>query len=264
MRRALRAGVVAGLLTTALALTPSRAHAQDAADPVEQAWRRGNEAYLRGEYDKARAAYEQLRQFGVTSADLEYNLGVTQFRRGALGPAVWAFERALLLSPEDEDARFNLAHVRRTLATRFEDKLPGADREPLWARVATWVSPGLLSGTFLVLYTGAFALLWFRRRAAPENRPVVTAGAAVTAGGALLLGLLLLGRVTLDRTPFAIVLPDVVAVKEAADRNYRTSFQVHAGLRVRVVDGISEPGWVRVRLANGLEGWVRTDEVGLL
>ena len=80
--------------------------------------------------------------------------------------------------------------------------------------------------------------------------------------GALLAGILLLGRMNLDRIPFGIVLPDVVAVKEGADAAYRTSFEVHAGLRVRLLD--RDQDWVRVRLANGLEGWLRAEDVGRL
>jgi SH3-like domain-containing protein len=51
-----------------------------------------------------------------------------------------------------------------------------------------------------------------------------------------------------------------VAVKEGADASYRTSFAVHAGLKVRLVERDQE--WVRIRLANGLEGWVQGTSVG--
>jgi uncharacterized protein YgiM (DUF1202 family) len=71
-----------------------------------------------------------------------------------------------------------------------------------------------------------------------------------------------LGRVQLDRIPTGIVLPDTVAVKEGADNQFRTSFSVHGGLRVRVLE--REHDWVRVRLANGLEGFLRAEDVGLL
>ncbi len=82
-------------------------------------------------------------------------------------------------------------------------------------------------------------------------------GAAV-----LLSGALLVGRVALDRVPYGVVLPDAVAVKEGADANYRTSFNLHAGLRVRLLD--RDQDWLRVRLANGLEGWVGEKDVGRL
>jgi SH3-like domain-containing protein len=59
-----------------------------------------------------------------------------------------------------------------------------------------------------------------------------------------------------------VVLPDNVSVKEGADPNYRTTFAVHSGLRVRLLE--REQDWVRIRLANGLEGWVRDQDVGPL
>ena len=42
-------------------------------------------------------------------------LGSAQFRRNALGPAIWAFERALVLDPADDDARYNLERAQRNL-----------------------------------------------------------------------------------------------------------------------------------------------------
>jgi SH3-like domain-containing protein len=97
---------------------------------------------------------------------------------------------------------------------------------------------------------------------AEDSRLAVTTAAAVLGSAALLAGLLLLGRMNLDRIPYAIVLPDTVAVKEGADTNFRTSFEVHGGLRVRVLD--RDQDWVRVRLANGLEGFVHIEDLGLL
>jgi uncharacterized protein YgiM (DUF1202 family) len=115
---------------------------------------------------------------------------------------------------------------------------------------------------FLLLYLGCFALLFLWRRARAESRAVLGAGAALTGVAAGLAGLLLVGRVALDRIPFAVVLPDVTAVKEGADPNYRTSFSVHAGLRVRLLE--RDQDWLHIRLANGLEGWVRDQDVGRL
>jgi SH3-like domain-containing protein len=88
------------------------------------------------------------------------------------------------------------------------------------------------------------------------------AGAAVLGAAALLTGALLFGRARLDRLPFGVVLPDAVAVKDGADDNYRTTFEVHAGLRVRLIE--HDQDWVRVRLGNGLEGWVRGQDLGRL
>jgi tetratricopeptide (TPR) repeat protein len=232
------------------------------ADTLDEAWKRGNEAHLRGDYAAAAAAYEQLDKQQVVSADLYYNLGVTYFRLGRLGRASWAFERALVVAPDDEDARFNLTQSRKLADQRAHDKLEGSEREALWIRVVTYVSPSTVVWFFCGLYLGCFALIFARRRMAEDSRVAVTTGAAILGMGALLAGLLVLGRMNLDRIPFAVVLPDTVAVKEGADNNFRTSFEVHSGLRVRVLE--RDQDWLRVRLANGLEGFVRAEDIGLL
>src|SRR5580704_11054918 len=96
--------VVFGLAGLALALAPRPARA----DRLDEAWKRGNDAYLHGDYDAAVAAYEELDREDVVSPDLFFNLGDAYFKKGALGPAIWAFERAGALEPDDEDVRFNL------------------------------------------------------------------------------------------------------------------------------------------------------------
>lgn len=254
MRRLLLAAAMVALIIAG----PSPAHA----DFLDQAWKRGNDAFLRGDYSDAAAAYEQLDRQHAVSADLYYNLGVTYFRLGRLGPAIWAFERALVIAPDDDDARFNLTQARKLAGQRARDKLEGAEREPLWTRVVTYFSPSTEVWMFCGLYVGCFVLLFVRRRASEDSRLAVTTAAAVLGGAALLSGILLLGRLELERIPYAVILPDTVTVKEGADATFRTSFEVHAGLRVRVLD--REQDWLRVRLANGLEGFVRAEALGLL
>ena len=261
MRRALALAAVVLIAT----LAAGRARA----DRLDEAWRRGNEAYLHGDYAGAVAAYEEVNRQGAASADVAFNLGDAYFHKGALGPSIWSFERALALDPNDDDARYNLDKARKVAARRARDREAGAagpagsegeDKDPLWMRVVGGVAPSTATWSFVVLYLGFFAALIARRGARSEWRPALNAGASVLAAGALLTGALLAGRVHLDRIPFGVLLPDQVAVKEGADTSYRTSFDAHAGVRVRIVD--HDQDWLRVRLANGLEGWVRSQDLG--
>ena len=251
-----RAVTALALAVLAVAVAPGRARA----DRLDEAWRRGNEAYLHGDYAAAVAAYEEVNRQGIASADLAFNLGAAYFRKGAVGPAIWSFERALALDPGDEDARFNLDRARKVAARRAHDRMEGEDREPAWMRMAGGLSAGTVTWTFVALYVAFFVFLFGRRWARAESRPALTAITAVLAAGAVLAAVLLAGRVHLDRIPFGVVLPDEIAVKEGADTNFRTSFDAHAGLRVRIVD--HDQDWLRVRLANGLEGWVKAQEIG--
>ncbi|HEY2902700.1 MAG TPA: hypothetical protein VGL59_19105 [Polyangia bacterium] len=250
---------IGALLAAALLATAS---APARADRLDEAWKRGNEAYLHGDYAAAVVAYQSLDREGVVSRDLYFNLGDAFFRLGKLGPAIWSFERAAALDSDDEDARYNLEQARKAVARKTLDRIEGADREAAWIRAALTLSSSTETWLFAGLYLAFFAVLFLRRRAGVDARGPFTAGAAILGLAALLTGALLVGRVALDRVPFGVVLPDALAVKDGADASYKTSFNVHAGLRVRLLD--RDQDWLRVRLANGLEGWVRGQDIGRL
>ncbi len=254
MKRAFAAAII-GLVAATM---PAGARA----DVIDEAWKHGNEAYFKGDFVAAAAAFEQLDRQGVVAVDLYYNLGVAQFRLGNLGRAIWSFERVLTLDSDDEDARFNLAQAHKLAERRARDKIDGAERDATWIRVVGYLAASTQTWLFVILYSGCFFVLFLRRRLPSDSRAALNASAAILGFSAVLAGLLLVGRVALDRIPFGVILPDAVAVKEGADPNYRTSFELHAGLRVRLLE--RDQDWVRLRLANGLEGWVRTSDVGRL
>lgn len=261
-------GVKRRQVVASVALLASLAVAGPArADRLDQAWQRGNQAYLHGDYAAAIAAYNELRDQGVRSTDLFFNLGDAYFRSGAVGPAIWSFEEALVQDPGNEDARFNLAAARKQAErlARGGDtaaEAPAQDRDPLWVRIAMALSASAETWLFVAAYLGLFGFLFARALARADLRPALGIAAAAFGVAALLLGALLMARVQLERLSFAVVLPANVEVKEGADASARTSFALHAGARVRLVD--TDQDWVRVRLGNGLEGWLRGSDVGKL
>jgi len=239
--------------------TGARADAQ-----LDASFERGNQAYLHGDYKAAIDAYEQVLAAGIVHEDLEYNLANAYVKADRLGPAILHYERALSLDPSQEDVQQNLKIVREAAASRWQDKLQGEERDAFWVRALQLFSPGGLTLLFLAIYTAMFGLALtvyllptgFLRVSLLPLLVFAVVGTAGTGG-------LLLGRWWLaNRVERGVVLPDEMAVKEGPDANYQTSFLVHAGLRVRIVD--HDQDWVKVQFANGLEGWTRERDVGRL
>ena len=228
---------------------------------------RGNEAYLKGDYKAAVLAYEQVAALGIVSEDLYYNLGNAYYKEGALGPAIYNYERALDVDPSGPgagDARYNLDAAREAVRKKSEDRLVGAESVPFWIRAVAPNSTSALSWTFVVVYTLLFALLVTLRFVQPGFlRASLWVLLAFWIVGTLAVGALLGGRLYLaTRVERAVVLPDTLAVHEGPDANYQTTFTVHAGLLVRITE--HDQDWARVRLQNGLEGWVPVSSVGKL
>ena len=217
-------------------------------------------AYVDRDYDTAIARYEALAANGAASVDVQYNLGNAYFRAGRLGRAMLAYERALALDPGMDDARYNLDVARELASARFgEDKLKGADRDPAWVRVATWLPSSTIGWVFLVLDVAFFALLlvvrflpsgFLRTGLLVAN---VFLGVAVGAVGTVFA----LNAYYGANVAMGVVTADEAVMRETPDDRGREGPKLHSGHRARVV--AEEKAWVRIRLANDMEGWLHRE-----
>ncbi len=168
-----------------------------------------NAAYLSGDVARAITSYEALVSEGITSAELETNLGAAYLRQGKRGLAALHFERALFLDPGDDDARADLLEVRRGNVDKLEGESDEGGTETL-ARVLAPLPGGAAAVLLLLLWCAGWALLGVRLFF-PQRR---------------FLSL------------------------------------VHEGTTVRVED--EDGQYRRVKLANGLTGWVPSSAVELV
>jgi hypothetical protein len=231
-------------------------------------FREANQDYAAQRYDLAIAKYEQLAEGGLRHEVLYYNLGNACFRAaqqgqpGRLGRAILAYERALEIDPDFEDARFNLGVARDLVETRFgKDTIVGAAKDPLWIRVATWLPHRTLLWIFLGLDVAFFAVLIALRflptgflRTGLVVSTVFCGVAGMLAGGLLILQVFF--HSTVDR---AVVVADEVIMREGPDPSRRELPKLHAGHRVIVLK--ENHGWLRIRLANRMEGWVPKETI---
>ena len=70
-----------------------------------------DDEYAKGNYQQAIKDYQEILKAGVSS-EIYYNLGNAYYRTDNITQALLAYERALQLSPGDNDIRFNLQYAR--------------------------------------------------------------------------------------------------------------------------------------------------------
>lgn len=234
------------------------------AETIEGVYGSALKDYYAGRFDQATEKLERVASIPLRHEELFYNLGGAYFRQGKLGLAIYNYERALALDPSFDDARFNLDRARAAAASQVKDVLKGAAVEPWWVKLVKRLS---LQGWWTVavsvwwLFLGL--MLALRYVGAGPARAALIATNSFVAALLLCATLLLTARIQLVTTaPEAIVLPREISAREGPDVTARESFKLHAGLRVRVKGESND--WLRVRLANGLEGWVRRSNVGVL
>jgi hypothetical protein len=207
------------------------------------------EAAARGEHGSAQEGLQKLLDRGFGGADVLYNLGTSHLASGRLGLAVLYLERARRLGLGDEDIEANLQLAR----SKQLDQVIGDGGGPFVQRVVESTSGTAAAWLFLVPWVLGFGALVLRRvwRKAPATLGPL---AVVCLLACIPTGLLFAGHVYVRaHVREGVVTEPKLAARELPRDAAKVSFEIHEGLKVRVLE--QSDGFVRIRLPNGLEGW---------
>ena len=219
-----------------------------------------DDEYKKGNYQQAIRDYEELLKKGP-SVELYYNLGNAYYRTDNITRAVLNYERALLLSPGDENIRFNLQMARSKTIDKITPKsemffvtwyksLVNFTSIDGWANTAIisiaiallLILCYLFGKKILIRKAGFYGAIFFvvlfisSNIFAYEQRRILTrrTGAIITAASA-----------PLKKTP-------------VANSEYNTI--IHEGSRVEIIDDTMKD-WKLVELEDGREGWIQSSQM---
>lgn len=226
----------------------------------EQAWTSANEAYITGDFARAEELYDRIVADGKESDKLYFNLANACFKQNELGKAILYYNRALRLSPGDEDVRHNLA-IAETLTKDRIERVPEFFVKTWLRQVRNLLSCKAWTLLSLILFGVTLILtLIFVLAQRLAVRKVGFYGMVVT----LLLFIAaswfaaVERRVMLDRED-AVVMSSSVSVKSSPDRSATDLFVLHEGTTLRVVGTLDE--WSEVIIADGKKGWVESAKI---
>lgn len=241
------------LLLLTLTTTGEDARAQTVAVGL---YAEGNALYRAGEFAAARQRYLAAVKTGVRDVRLFYNLGNACFKSERLGEAVLWYERSLRLEPRDEDVLANLRFARRVKRDQDpEDEGEGIYGLYLWPTLNELFAATSLG--FLGLFITACWRLW--RRPGMAARVVLVGLSVWVLGAGVFTGARLQRQLTLTE---AVVLTQEGTARSGPESAQTPVFVVHEGTKV-VVER-REDGWLLVRLANGLGGWLPAEAVAII
>lgn len=203
--------------------------------------------------DAALDRWLELERGGLVNEDLFYNIGTVYLRKRDVGRGVLYLERALKLAPGHADARANLTWAHKKLVDDVvHDKAAAGGLD-----VGGWAAAlpaGLIAALLFVVHMIAGLLVLGAVFVSRARSVVAGLAAGFIALDAGLYALRELRLAAVDEQREAVIVAAAADVREGPDAGFPAVFQVHGGLKVRLDAEVE--GFARVRLANGLVGYV--------
>jgi tetratricopeptide (TPR) repeat protein len=237
------------------------------AQSLQEIFAAANQAYFHGDWTSAARQYEALVKAGVKDPDVCFNLATAYARAGALGKAVLNFERGLKLRPGDAAAQKGLDAAVTALGRKRAERAGEATvrtRPPLSEALVRPFSETLLAWLALGFDLAFFSLLIALRAARQEAARVgLSIGSVllclllVVSGGGLLVK-----SEALKEGRAAIILREQAPLREGPDPRASQRATALEGQPARLLE--RDGDFVRIRLPDNAEGWIKQDDVGAL
>jgi len=215
----------------------------------------GKDAYKKGAYQEAINNWKKILTNDTHSAEVYFNLGNAQYKLNNIGPSIYYYEKSLQLDPNDSDIKNNLAFAENARVDSIEP-LPQTVFSTWYKRVSGvfsfngWALSGVVfSSIFVVLF-----LAYYYATSEKKKRVLFTSS--------LLSVLFLICSVVIafmtyadaEKSNPAIIFSESVDVKDAPSTDGEVSYIIHEGTKVQLLERDSD--WVRIRLADGKDGWI--------
>ena len=99
-----------------LVFAGSSAHAQ----APDSLFASANKLYQQERYIEALEQYQNIEKLDLESASLYFNMANIYYRTNQVAPAIYYYEKALKLNPNDKDIRFNLGFANNMILDNIE------------------------------------------------------------------------------------------------------------------------------------------------
>ncbi|MGE0089975.1 MAG: tetratricopeptide repeat protein [Bacteroidales bacterium] len=226
-------------------------------------WETANKLYIEGKFDQAIETYQKINNSGYESSELYYNMGNSYYKLNKIAKAVLYYEKALQLSPNDEDIRFNLELANRYVVDKIE-KLPVFFITNWFISIRNLFSANKWAVLSIIFFftTLVFITIYLisRKYSLKKFSFWISLLFIVLFLSSLYFSYKQKQVILNDDT--AIIMSPSVTIKSSPDISGNDIFVLHEGTKVWVLDQISD--WREIKLSDGTKGWLKNSDLEII
>ncbi len=234
--------------------------ADDEGKEPSKIWDEANTAYINNNLPLAIKKYRTLTDQGLQSSKLFFNLGNAYFKNNELGLSILFYQKALRLSPANEDILYNLEIARSHTKDKIEQVPEFFIKRWNSAIRETMSSLGWTVTSLVVLCILLASLLAFLLSGEVRIRKIGFSGAIVCSFLFIIsTSYALSERREMINNRNAVIMSSSIAVKSSPDNASTDLFVLHEGTTVHIMRTLGD--WCEVVIADGKEGWIESRRI---
>ncbi|MFZ4679621.1 MAG: tetratricopeptide repeat protein [Flavobacterium sp.] len=227
---------------------------------AQTGFEQGNKFYEKENYLAAISSYESVSNSGKQSAELYFNLGNCYYKLHKVAPAIYNYEKALLLSPNDTEIKTNLEFARKMAIDDIKvipkvgfSKLIQDFTAKYYYDTWAWIDVAF-AFLFLLFFVGYyFSHSTVLKRVFFFGMFFWLLGIGLSTAS----GFYEKGRMDSERP--AIVFAETASVKSEPKISATDAFVLHEGTKVYILESIAN--WKKVELTDETTGWIEESAV---
>lgn len=227
---------------------------------AQNAFEQGNQYYQKENYQAAIERFESIIQSGKQSAEVYFNLGNCYYKLHKVAPAVYNYEKALLLSPNDSEIKTNLEFARK-MAIDDIKIIPKVGFNKLLSDVTSryyydtwgWIAVGFAFLSLLFFIGYYFSERTYLKRIFFFGMFAWIFGICLSVAS----GFYEKSRMENERP--AIVFAEIAPVKSEPKATSADAFVLHEGTKVYILESIAN--WKKIELTDETTGWIEENAI---
>lgn len=220
-------------------------------------FKEGNKAYNNKAFLKADSLYSSIESKGFYSSELYYNWGNTNYKLGNIPETIYYYEKALKLSPGNQEIIHNLKLANKKIADKNTIKTSSRIDDVIYSYIKSSTNLWANISIVLMIISGTLFVLFIASRNNKFKKLFFYMAISILLIGTITIYISSLQNNKLSIKEYGIVFEPSIELKMEPSDNSSTAFVLHEGTKVKLLN--ENEGWYEISFDKGQIAWIKRE-----